>query len=122
MLRGGGGNDHLNGGGGHDTIDGGKGNDHLAGGAMADTFTFADNFGHDTISDFSANDHEDIDFSGVSAITGFHNLITHHLTTDDSSGFAIIADGTGNTIVLVGFTVGDFGAGHPISGADFIFA
>ena len=122
VLRGAAGNDRLNGGGGHDTIDGGKGDDSLAGGAMTDTFAFSDGFGHDTISGFSANNHEDIDLSGVSGITGFHNLITHHLTTDDGSGFALITDGTSNTILLMDYTVHDFGAGQPISGADFIFA
>ena len=122
VLNGGAGRDDLKGGGGHDTIDGGKGGDYLSGGAMTDTFAFSDGFGHDTVSGFSANNHEDIDLSGVSAITGFHNLITHHLTTDDDTGFAMIADGTSNTILLVGYTVGDFGAGHPVSGADFIFS
>jgi len=122
VLNGGGGRDDIKGGGGHDTIDGGKGGDYLSGGAMTDTFAFSGDFGHDTVSGFSANNHEDIDLSGVSAITGFHDLTAHHLTTDDNSGFAMITDGTSNTILLVGFTVGDFGAGQPISGADFIFA
>ena len=94
VLQGGGGNDDLRGGGGHDIIDGGKGNDLLAGGAMADTFVFSGAFGHDTISDFAASNLEKIDLSGVSAITGFHNLVTHHLVDDpDGSGFAQITDG-----------------------------
>ncbi len=119
MLNGGGGRDDIKGGGGHDTIDGGKGGDYLSGGAMTDTFAFSGDFGHDTVSGFSANNHEDIDLSGVSAITGFHDLITHHLTTDDNSGFAMITDGTSNTILLVGFTVGRFRRRPPHLGGRF---
>ncbi len=122
VLNGGTGRDDLKGGGGHDTIDGGKGDDSVAGGAMTDTFAFAGNFGHDTVSGFSANNHEDIDLSGVSAITGLHNLITHHLTTDNDTGFALITVGTSNTILIENYMVDDFGAGQPISGADFIFS
>ncbi|MFC3180375.1 CAP domain-containing protein [Cypionkella sinensis] len=56
------GNDYLIGGSGHDTIIGGNGadridggtwNDRLTGEAGADTFIFANNFGLDTIADFS---------------------------------------------------------------------
>lgn len=122
VLRGGAGRDKLNGGGGHDTIVGGAGNDRLVGGAMTDTFTFAGNFSHDTISDFSANNHEKIDLSGVSGITGFHNLVTHHLNAGPVADSVVIDDGAGDSIVLLGFTTDDFGAGQPISGADFIFA
>ena len=122
VLNGGAGRDDLKGGGGHDTIDGGKSGDYLSGGATIDTVAFSDGFGHDTASGFSANDHEDIDLSDVSAITGFHDLTTHHLAADNDTGFAMITDGTSNTILLVGFTVDDFGAAKPISGADFIFA
>ncbi len=122
VLRGAAGDDSLNGGGGHDSIDGGAGDDSLSGGATTDTFAFSGNFGHDTISDFSANNHEDIDLSGVSGITGFLNLITQHLNTGPVAGSVVIDDGAGHTIVLLGFTTNDFGAGKDISGADFIFA
>ena len=122
VLRGGGGDDHLFGGDGHDTIIGGKGDDHVTGGAMTDTFVFSGNFGHDTITDFSPNNHEKINLSAISGITGFHNLVTHHLSPGPVADFVVIDDGSGHTIVLLGFTTDDFGAGHPISGADFIFA
>jgi len=122
LLRGGNGFDELKGGGGNDSLNGGKGNDQLSGGSKADIFVFADGFGKDTISDFAGSNKEKIDLSGVSDITGFHNLVTHHLATDPGTGFVEITDGTSNTIFLAGFTVDDFGAGKPISGADFLFS
>lgn len=52
-LYGGGGNDRLFGGGGNDILEGGRGNDVMEGGKGRDTFIFAQNFGKDTITDFS---------------------------------------------------------------------
>jgi Ca2+-binding RTX toxin-like protein len=54
MLTGNAGDNTLRGMAGNDIIDGGSGNDILTGGAGNDTFVFKPNFGHDTITDFSA--------------------------------------------------------------------
>lgn len=51
-LDGGAGADRLEGGAGADRLIGGAGNDVLRGGTGADTFVFADTFGHDLIEDF----------------------------------------------------------------------
>lgn len=53
MLFGNAGNDTILGGNGGDRIDGGAGNDVLSGNLGADTFVFANEFGRDTITDFS---------------------------------------------------------------------
>lgn len=89
---------------------------------MTDTFSYAANCGHDTISDFSADNNEKIDLSGVSAITGFPNLITHHFNPGPLANSVVIDDGAGNSIVLLAFKMGDFGAGQPISRSDSVFA
>jgi len=120
---GGAGDDALTGRNGNDALNGGIGDDLLVGGRGHDTFVFAGNFGHDIISDFASSNREKIDLSGVSAITGFHDLVNHHLFDDPGgSGFAVIEDGAGNAILVDKVTVDDFGAGKPITTADFMFA
>lgn len=121
LLRGGAGSDSLRGGFGNDTLVGGDGNDTLIGGPGADSFRFADGFGHDTVYDFSAWNKEVIDLSGVSAITSFSELVNNHLATDADTGFAMIVDGT-DTILLDGVTVAQIGDGLAYSQADFIFS
>ena len=118
-INGGAGNDTLTGGHGSDTLIGGKGNDLLNGGADNDRFVFAGNFGNDTIAHFAAGNAEKIDLSGVSAITGFADLVAHHLQSDADTGFALIVAGT-NSILLDHVTVSQIGAGHAYSGGDFI--
>ena len=118
-LIGGGGNDTLIGGPGADILTGGAGNDMLSGRPGADTFRFSDGFGNDTIHGFSTWNKEDIDLSGVSAITGFTDLVNNHLITDGVTGFAMIVDGT-DTILLDGVTVAEVGTGLAYSGADFV--
>ncbi len=113
-------NDTLFGEAGNDSIVGGAGNDWMSGGGGADRFVFTDGFGDDTIKDFAAVNTEKIDLSGVSGIAGFFDLTHHHLTTDAGTGFAMIVDGA-NSILLEGHAESDFGAGHAITGADFIF-
>ncbi|MFV1627293.1 calcium-binding protein [Phaeobacter sp. JH203A] len=122
-LDGGSGNDRLVGGSGHDTIlggagidrlFGGNGNDLLIGGAQADYFIFRGNFGDDTVRDFAAgSDAEKIDLRAVAEISDLSDLRDNHLTQDGNN--AVIADGLGNTITLLGVDIGDLGAG------DFIF-
>ncbi len=120
LLSGDLGPDNLAGGAGNDTIDGGNGNDKLAGNAGFDTFMFSNGFGHDTIIGLAASNKEDIDLSGVTAITGFYDLVHHHLTTDSGTGFAEIVAGN-NTILLNGVHEADIGVGQDYSAADFIF-
>lgn len=120
ILNGGIGDDILYGGAQQDILDGGGDNDTLHGGGDTDTFVFTDGFGADTILDFAATNAEKIDLSGVAAITDFADLVANHLTTDASTGFAMIQDGV-NTILLNGYTVADIGTGLAISDLDFIF-
>ncbi|MCR8549014.1 hypothetical protein M4578_14340 [Salipiger sp. P9] len=123
VLRGNSGNNVLNGAWGDDTLIGGAGNDTLcdskgddlfSGGGGRDVFLFTDGFGNDRIADFEIRQWgEVIDLSGVSAITGFADLAANHLR--DIGGNAVIDDGHGNTITLVGIDAGDLGAN------DFLF-
>jgi Ca2+-binding RTX toxin-like protein len=71
--------DVINANGGDDDIFGGKGNDRLSGGDGADTFHFAGGDGKDRISDFSVKDGDIIDLSGIGAISGWRDLVRHHL-------------------------------------------
>ncbi|APG48968.1 calcium-binding protein [Phaeobacter porticola] len=122
-LDGGSGNDRLVGGAGHDTIlggsgidrlFGGSGNDSLVGGAQADYFIFRGNFGDDTIRGFAArSDAEKIDLRAVAAISDLTDLRGNHLSQDGNN--AIIEDGLGNTITLLGVDIDDLGTG------DFLF-
>ena len=82
-------------------------------------FVFANNFGHDTISDFSGLNDEHVDLSAVTGIADFSDLVAHHLQTDAGTGFALIVDGA-NSILLEGITIADIGPGHTYSGHDFI--
>lgn len=128
-LSGGTGNDTLNGNLGRDTLSagtgrdiliGGAGNDRLTGGSQSDSFVFTGDFGHDVVTDFSSADAEDLDLSGVSAITGFGDLVANHLQTDAVTGFALIVAGS-SSILLQGVLVTDIGVGGPYSAADFLF-
>ncbi|MBC7285430.1 calcium-binding protein, partial [Hoeflea sp.] len=113
-LLGGIGNDTIYGGDQYDTIRGGDGDDELWGMFNADRFVFADGFGADVIMDFDAqNAFEKIDLSGVSAIVGLADLMANH--TSQAGGHVLIDDLAGNTITLVGVTLGDLDA------SDFVF-
>lgn len=113
-LWGNGGNDLLTGGGGHDTLNGGSGADTMAGGAGHDTFVFADGHGHDWLHTFDPHDPlEHIDLSGVSAISGFADLINNH--TVQSGQNTIIHTGENSSITLINVTRSDLDAD------DFIF-
>lgn len=101
-------------------LTGGLGDDLLIGRTGDDTFVFADNFGSDTISDFSGADGEKIDLSDVSAITDFADLTNQHIRTDATTGFAEIHAGA-DKILLNGYTVSDIGAGLVLSETDFLF-
>lgn len=100
-LHGGGGNDFLYGNLGTDTLVGGIGNDTLSGGDGADTFSFEASQGVDSITDFSAAAGDKISIaSGTNGITTAAQALSH-LTTD-SSGYAVLDLGSGNSVTLIG--------------------
>ncbi|MCA0922809.1 calcium-binding protein, partial [Pseudooceanicola nanhaiensis] len=113
-----GGNDTLLGGGGKDTLEGGIGDDLLTGGGGPDLFVFHDDWGNDTITDFVDANSEKIDLSGVTAITGFYDLLNNHLV--DDGGTAVIEVGS-NSITLDGVLFSDFGFSGLYSADDFLF-
>ena len=113
-LFGGTGNDRIDGGSGRDIIDGGQGNDTLTGGAGNDVFVFSGTFGNDVITDFnSSNGAEQIDLSGVAAITNWADLSANHMSQVGND--VLIDDLAGNTIRLSGVTLASLDAG------DFLF-
>ncbi len=91
------GQDDLWGGIGSDTLDGGAGNDTLRGGpdANADVFVFSE--GTDIAFEFGTGDV--VDLSGVAGITDFADLQANHLSGAIN---AVIDDGEGNTLTLMG--------------------
>jgi Ca2+-binding RTX toxin-like protein len=114
ILYGQGGNDRLIGNGGNDRLYGQGGNDRLYGGAGGDTFVFQNGFGQDKIEDFNiSRSGERISLGAVSKITSFTDLTNNHLSQSGSN--AIIDDGQGNTITLLGVNMGDLAAN------DFLF-
>ncbi|MGH1578793.1 calcium-binding protein [Planktotalea sp.] len=108
----------IGGGRGMDTLEGGGGNDVLTGGKGDDRFVFNDGFGDDTITDFNSRNAEDIDLSGVIAITDFSDLLANHLR--DNGGEAEIFTPE-STLLLQGISVDDIGIGLAYSASDFIF-
>lgn len=114
ILDGADGNDTIYGGAGFDTITGGAGNDDLRGNFNADTFVFADGHGDDLVRDFDANNvYEQIDLSGVSAITDLADLQANHLT--QSGANVVIDTGGGNSVTLLNVNIGD------LDSTDFVF-
>ena len=106
VIDGGAGDDTLEGGGGHDRIDGGEG---------SDIFVFRDNFDRDTLSDFDAlDDDEKIDFSDLSSITDFADLVANHMT--QTGGHVTINAGGGHIVTLRNTDINDL-----MDGNDFIF-
>ena len=87
LLVGGLGNDKLIGGKGDDVMIGGEGSDTMAGGAGSDTFVASSSKGVDTILDFksgSSSDSDRLDFSNISEIDGFEDLIGNHMIETDN--------------------------------------
>jgi Ca2+-binding RTX toxin-like protein len=118
MLGGDAGDDQIRGGSGNDSILGGDGDDTLWGNNGSDVFVFENGWGNDVIKDFKANNAEDIDLSGVGAITSFADLIANHLV--NVGGEAMIV-ANANSILLQGVAFADVGVGLDYSAADFIF-
>lgn len=116
LIFGGAGNDVLTGGSAADLLNGGAGNDRISGGAARDVFVFATGDGVDTISGFRAFGQESdrIDLRGVTAITGFGDLMRDHLVVLERD--LLLQLGSGGSVLLTNVQRGDFDAG------DFIFA
>ena len=107
-------NDTLYGMNGFDELHGEGGNDRLVGGTSGDTFVFEAAFGQDIIGDFEATRADEfIDLSGVGAITDFTDLTFNHLSQVGAN--AVISDGLGNTITLLGVNEA------ALSADDFVF-
>ena len=107
-LDGGSGNDVLSGGAGDDRLAGGSGADTLTGGAGADTFVFGEEGivntpvatrdrgpETDTVTDFSQDEGDRLDFRGLAENKGFEHLIFKG--TGDFSGKGLLADGSTNS-------------------------
>ena len=77
----------------------------ITGGTGDDTFVFNDGWGNDVITDFDAlSDFETIDFSAVSNINDFADLLANHMVQDGAN--VVITDG-GQTLTLTGVTLAD---------------
>ncbi len=114
FLYGGGDNDILSGGAGNDKLRGNTGDDRLTGDAGKDVFIFKDGDGIDVITDFKTTGklHDIIDLRGVTAITGFRDLMNNHFVDKASKS---IIDYDGNKIVLQHVHADDLSSG------DFLF-
>jgi Ca2+-binding RTX toxin-like protein len=106
-LDGGNGDDILRGSAGLDTLIGGAGNDTLNGGSGADIFVFSNGFGNDVVESFQ-NGLDRFDFTLHSSSS------LAQLTVTSTAGNAVIADGSGNSITVLG-------AAGLIDASDFIF-
>ena len=106
-LFGGTGNDALIAGNGADEIEGGFGNDWLAGGADADVFLFDDDFGNDTIADFTPGE-DVLDFVQNRDANRWQDLQIRQVGADTEVS---IKGGVPDTILLLGVTATDIDAG-----------
>jgi VCBS repeat-containing protein len=100
------GNDIVLGGNGPDVLIGGNG-DTLTGGSGPDTFLFRPHFGTNTITDFDTHN-DDIQFD-KSIFTSAADILANHTT--DTAGGAVISDGLGDTITLLGVHQAQLSAG-----------
>lgn len=113
-LNGGNGPDVVDGFPGHDTVIGGNGpdvliggdGDKLTGGNGPDTFLFRPHFGANVITDFDTHN-DSIQFTSV--FTSAADILAHHVT--DSVVGAVIDDGAGDTVTLLGVHPGQLSAG-----------
>lgn len=110
------GNDTLDGGSGEDTLIGGSGDDTLDGGQNPDTFVFADDHGHDTIHNFSANNNaEKIDLSAITEIDDINDILGTEGSATQIGNDVEIETGDASSILLLGVDLGD------LDQNDFIF-
>ena len=107
-LYGGDDNDVIDGGAGNDSIYGGTGDDTLTGGAGADRFSFGASHGDDVINDFSAEDDLLVLANTVTDFTSAADVqAAATATTVDGVAGVLINTGGGDSVFLVGLTVGD---------------
>ncbi|WP_162798614.1 M10 family metallopeptidase [Sulfitobacter sp. SK012] len=109
IIYGGRGDDTVLGGAGNDTISAGQGDDMISGGAGADQFYFG--AGDDTLTDFDSGD--TINFSYVSEIANFDDLMNNHIRDTDSG--VLVEAGDGVTLLLENTTIASLDQG------DFVF-
>ncbi len=110
-IYGGGDDDVITAGNGRDLINPGGGDDTVSGGAGSDHFVFKNGFGTDQIRDFSVGMMSDVlDLRAVSGVLNFTDLKNNHLS--QSNGNAMINDGNGSTILLIGINRSDLEEDH----------
>ncbi|MGJ8598187.1 beta strand repeat-containing protein [Sulfitobacter sp.] len=107
-LRGSAHNDLLSGDNSANRLEGMAGNDSLRGNNGVDVFVFGDTFGNDTVQDFQ-DGAELFDFSDHTTVSAFADL-----SVSSSGGNALIGDGLGNQITVIG-------AAGLIDATDFTF-
>jgi len=100
--------DRLNGSHGANRLEGAGGDDTLIGNGGADVFVFRAGFGADVVEDFH-NGTDRLDFTGHTGVSALGDL-----TITDAGADAVVSDGAGGTITLLG-------AAGLIDGADFLF-
>lgn len=111
FVFGGIGNDTISGNEGNDTLSGGEGNDVIHSGKGSDQIIFQESWGNDHVSDFNASHNGDtLDFSQVSQIVSFNDLIEHHIATE-AAGLTI-SDNLGNSVFLAGIGIDNIGVDH----------
>ncbi|WP_047099793.1 beta strand repeat-containing protein [Sphingomonas sanxanigenens] len=135
-LRGGGGNDAIYGFAGNDVIVGGAGRDSLIGGTGADRFVYesvSDTAGTnlslvDRITDFSTAQGDQIDLSGIDAVTGGTNDAFTLVAAFTGVAGQLISVASGSGYLVQGDVNGDGAADFtinvttpaPLTGTDFI--
>ncbi len=92
---------------GDDFFQGKKGRDTLTGLGGSDLFVFKNGDGKDKITDFTTkgDDHDVLDLSRLSSITGYKDLVHHHLK--DTAAGLLIDGHNGDSIFLVGLDKAD---------------
>jgi large repetitive protein len=103
LLSGRQGNDIIVAGAGNDILIGGAGNDTLSGGVGSDTFVFANDFGHDIVTDFTVGTllaHDTLDLRGL----GFLNFadVQAHIDAPLAGATGVLLHVGSNDIMLTG--------------------
>jgi len=111
LVFGGTGDDSTTGGAGDDTLWAGSGNDLLTGGTGEDQFAFGANAGNDTINDFEIA-HDTLFFgASIVGIDSVDDVIAAATATTQAGNLGVLIDlGDGNSLFLVGLTLGDLSA------------